>query len=393
MVIDDSRANLLAMEGLLASLGHPLVLAESAEVGLSHLATMDVALVVTDVRMPGVDGFEMLSRLRGRAAERTVPVVFLSGYGYDSEHAHRAYKLGAVDYIVKPIDPDILRAKIAALVTMIQQARQIEEAQRDIAASTLKAEIARTEAAIASAQASLAESAVREKDRHIGVLGHDLRTPLSTITIGLHMLSTSQNLSEAERSKMARLERSARRMADMVRDLLDYTRTSQGEFPHNPSETDLQEVCDAAVDELRAVHPMRDISVQANGDVTGRWDAGRLQQVVSNLVGNALEHTQGRVSVRIEDAAREVVLSVHNDGLPIPMELLPTLFEPFRRGDRSPNGLGLGLYIVREVIHRHGGTVEVTSSGGEGTTFAARLPRHVLTPGNGVGATLQKRGP
>lgn len=161
----------------------------------------------------------------------------------------------------------------------------------------------------------------------------------------------------------------------MINDLLDYTRSSFGGFPHNPKPTDLQSVCDAAIDELRATHPDRSITRTVAGDVTGTWDPGRLQQAISNLVGNALEHSTGAVSVRIEGDGHDVVLCVHNDGEPISPDILPVLFEPFRRGDRSPNGLGPGLFIVREVIRSHGGTIEVSPSGEAGTVFVSRWPR------------------
>jgi signal transduction histidine kinase len=361
IVIDDSRANLLAKEGVLGSLGYSLVLADKAEDGLNHALSDDVALVIADVRMPRVDGLEMLARLRERVTGRKVPVLFVSGYAYDSEQARRAYSLGAVDYILKPIDPDILRAKVGALVTLFVQEQEIKR-HRDALIESER-----------TAQRALAE--VRDKDRHIGVLGHDLRNPLAAMTAGVDLLRRSPNLSDAERARLARMSETGRRMAVMIHDLLDYTRSSAGAFPHNPVPTDLQRVCEAALDELRAVHQDRRITCEVVGDVAGRWDPGRLQQVISNLVGNALQHSTGAVSVRIEGAGRDVVLSVHNDGEPISPEMLPVLFEPFRRGDRSPNGLGLGLYIVREVIRRHGGTINVVSSSDKGTTFVSRWPR------------------
>jgi signal transduction histidine kinase len=298
----------------------------------------------------------MLARLRERAKARKTPVLFISGYDYDSAQARRAYEMGAIDYIVKPIDPDILRAKIKALVTLFLQERQIERHGKDMA---------------------VAVNTVREKDRFIGVLGHDLRNPLTAIMIGLHGLERSPNLAAAERDKVARLSRTVKRMGSMIRDLLDYTRSSAGGFPHNPEPTDLERVCDATIDELKASHPERSITCEVAGNVTGTWDPGRLQQVISNLVGNALTHGTGAVSVRMEGHGHDVVFSVHNDGEPIPPEVLPVLFEPFRRGDRSPNGLGLGLYIVREVIRRHGGSIEVRSSREAGTTFVSRWPRHL----------------
>jgi signal transduction histidine kinase len=354
VIIDDSRANLLAMEGLLQPLGYDVRLADNAEDGLTHASADEVALVIADVRMPRVDGLEMLSRLRSRAKVRKTPVLFVSGYDYDSAQARRAYELGAIDYIVKPIDPDILRAKIKALVTLFLQERLIERHGRDMA---------------------VAENTLREKDRYIGVLGHDLRNPLNAILIGMHGLERSPNLAAAERDKVARMSRSAKRMNSMIRDLLDYTRTSAGEFPHNPEPTDLERVCDDAIDELRASHPDRSITCEVAGNVTGTWDPERLQQVISNLVGNALTHGTGAVSVRIDGDGHDVMFAVHNDGEPIPPDVLPVLFEPFRRGDRSPNGLGLGLYIVREVIRRHGGSIEVRSSRDAGTTFVSRWPR------------------
>jgi signal transduction histidine kinase len=362
VVIDDSRANLLAMEALLEPLGYRVLVADNAVDGLEHALAADVALIIADVWMPGVDGLEMLARLRQRGAARKTPVVFLSGHSYDSDQARRAYALGAVDYIVKPIDPDILRAKIASLVTLFEQEREIERRDQAVRASEREAAEAKHDA--------------REKDRHIGVLGHDLRTPLAGIVMGLNMLAKSTNLSEAERGIVARMSRSAQRMTTMIRDLLDYTRTSLGTFLHNPVPTDLRTLCEAAIDELRSIHPHRTITCEVTGDIEGNWDPGRLQQVLSNLIGNALEHSNGMVSVQVKAAESDVVLTVHNDGEPIPPHVLPILFEPFRRGERSPGGLGLGLYIVREIIRRHGGTIDVHSSHDVGTTFISRWPRH-----------------
>jgi signal transduction histidine kinase len=375
VVIDDSPAELLAMEGLLRPLGYDILLADNAEDGLRHAFADEVALIVADVRMPRVDGLEMLARLRQRAQARKTPVLFISGYGYDSKQARHAYELGAVDYIVKPIDPDILRAKIAALVTLFEQEREIEQRDAALRTTEQKAQTARAAASVASAQVARAESTLREKDRYIGVLGHDLRNPLSAIVVGLNLLTKSQNLPDAERKQVGRMLHSAERMTVMIRDLLEYTRASVGEFPHSPVAMDLRTVCNAAVDELRLVHPDRTIECDVIGNVEGTWDPDRLQQVVSNLVGNALQHSDGVVSVRVEAADHDVVLSVHNDGEPIPADVLPALFEPFRRGGRNGNGLGLGLYIVREVIRRHGGTIDVRSSSGAGTTFVSRWPR------------------
>ena len=184
----------------------------------------------------------------------------------------------------------------------------------------------------------------------------------------------------------------ADRMHDMIRDLLDFTRTSVGSFPHRPVATDLRRLCDAAVDELRAVHPERTITIDVNGDLTGVWDPDRLKQALLNLLGNAVDHGgDGPVGIRIEGAGQDVVLTVHNDGEPIPASVLPVLFEPFRRGDGSPHGLGLGLYIVRdraESRRRHRGPFD---GGGRDDVRVTVAAEYADAAGAGAGAGADQR--
>jgi signal transduction histidine kinase len=347
LVIDDNQPNLLAMKALLEPLGHEVLLADGAERGLAIASAQEIALIIADVRMPEIDGLKMLARLRAGAGANPAPVVFISGYAYDSDEARRAFALGALDYILRPIDPDILRAKIQALVTLTQQAREIEQRKETI----------------------------REKDRYIGMLGHDLRNPLSAIKLGLDAFIRSASLSEKDRYRLARLSATAARMQEMIHDLLDYTRSAVGGLPLRPVRTDLGRLCHTIVEEVGSLHPDRRIRVNAEGDLSGVWDADRLLQALANLIGNAIEHGGGDVIINIEPTEREVVLSVRNDGEPIAPGLLPRLFEPFHRGDANRRGLGLGLYIVREIVRGHGGTIEVRSSAPEGTIFIAHWPR------------------
>ena len=167
----------------------------------------------------------------------------------------------------------------------------------------------------------------------------------------------------------------------MIRDVLDFTRGHLGGgIPVEPTRGDLAEICSRVVDETKAVHPEREIVFVVQGDVVGTWDRARLEQVVSNLVSNAVRHGQGKIVVEAVGEANEIVLRVQNGGPPIPSNDLPTIFEPFRRGPETPRGsegLGLGLYIVREIVRAHGGTVQVRSSAAEGTTFACVWARPI----------------
>jgi signal transduction histidine kinase len=233
------------------------------------------------------------------------------------------------------------------------------------------------------AQAELAK-AVTFREQLMGILGHDLRNPLNAVLAASGLLERRADLSPPARDHVERIERAARRMAEMIRTLLDFTRVRfHGDLPVSPAPTDLAEVARAIVDELSGTEPARAIELSVHGDAHGTWDPARLGEVISNLVGNALAHGDGEpVGVTIDDGGDEVWLRVHNGGEPIAAELLAGLFEPFRSGMRRDGasrarGLGLGLYIVRQIVRAHGGAITCDSHPGDGTTFTVRLPRAV----------------
>jgi PAS domain S-box-containing protein len=231
------------------------------------------------------------------------------------------------------------------------------------------------------------------RERFIAILGHDLRNPLGAIKMGVESLG---DLPAPQANVVARIARSAHRMEAMIRDVLDFARGRLGGgIPVAPTRCDLRSVCDEVVEEMRQAHPARAMSFDATGDLRGEWDPDRVEQVLSNLLGNAVTHGVGPIQVTIRDEGDEVVTTVHNQGLPIPAVLLPTLFEPFTRTEQdgnkagSPGGLGLGLYIASEIVRAHGGTISVSSAQDEGTTFAISWPRRSHPP---QGSTDAGRG-
>jgi signal transduction histidine kinase len=214
----------------------------------------------------------------------------------------------------------------------------------------------------------------------VGMLGHDLRNPLNAVIMTARLL---QRRAPAEGRAVARILSSAQRMATMVAQLLDLTRSRlAGGITIERSEVDVAAAVGEVIDELRGTHPDRQVDWSGPAHLTAAVDAGRLGQVVSNLVGNALEHgdPSAPVTVRLfaPGEGEDLVLTVHNAGPPIPPDLLPTLFDPFRgtksRGERS-HGLGLGLFITEQLVLAHGGQLDVRSTHDEGTTFTVRLPR------------------
>ncbi|MGZ6141723.1 MAG: sensor histidine kinase [Myxococcales bacterium] len=235
---------------------------------------------------------------------------------------------------------------------------------------------------------TLAEAAVRYSDlmnhtreQFLAILGHDLRNPLGAITMGASILTKSESIDDKQVRVATRILNSAGRMTRMVGYLLDLARTRLGStIPITPTRMDLALVCQQVIAELEVVHPDRQLRFESRGDLFGEWDNDRLTQVISNLVANSLQHGEAAVSVVAEGHGDEVVLRVHNGGPSISQSALKNIFEPMVRqpihsGDKDATSLGLGLYIAREVVTAHGGTIVVTSTEQEGTTFTVQIPR------------------
>jgi signal transduction histidine kinase len=217
------------------------------------------------------------------------------------------------------------------------------------------------------------------RDRFIGVLSHDLRTPLGAITAGAALLALPEDNPQRRSWVVTRIMTSSQRMERMIGDLLDVTRARLGgSIPLKRGPIDLQQVCDEAMMEIRAGQPDAVVRLQAGGDLRGEWDPDRLAQVVSNLVGNAIQHGGGTpVTLTAYGNHDSVTLAVHNGGPPIPPDAMPLIFEPLARGqgDTAGHSIGLGLFIARAIVSAHGGNIQVSSSAAAGTTFTVALPK------------------
>jgi phosphoserine phosphatase RsbU/P len=232
----------------------------------------------------------------------------------------------------------------------------------------------------------------RFRERFIGVLGHDLGNPLAAIRFSSAALLTREVLTPEVRRMLQRIDSSAERMSRLVKQLLDFTRARMaGGIPLRPSEVSLEEVCRRVIGELELAHQDREVQVEVRGDCQGFWDEERMAQVLSNLVANALQNSpEGTpVSVRLEGVESLQRVEVHNAGAPIPESLRSQLFEPFHASVSGPGkvtrgGLGLGLYIVAQIVQAHGGRVDVSSTVEEGTRFVILLPRSVPAPAGTV---------
>jgi signal transduction histidine kinase len=245
----------------------------------------------------------------------------------------------------------------ASLAARMRRARLVAEEAR-----------ARAEAAEADARAIGAQ-----QERLVAVVSHDLRSPLGAITVTAEHLR--RTASEHQARGLSRIVASAQRMNAMVRDLLDYARARHGPgLPVQPRPARMGDICRAALEEIRTARPSCAVLLEVTGDDRARLDPARVEQIVSNLVTNAIEHgtASAPVQVDVRRVGVTVLLEVTNQGAPIPKHLLPTLFDPFRPGDTA-GSVGLGLFIVREVARAHGGAVHVRSDE-QGTTFTVVFP-------------------
>jgi two-component system, sensor histidine kinase and response regulator len=351
LVVDDVPQNLSAIEAVLARPDLQLLCARSGDEALELLLMHEVALALLDVRMPGIDGFELAELMRGKERTRNIPIIFMTAASHDPLRTFRGYEAGAVDFLHKPIDPVILGSKVGVFVELYSQRRRME------------------------AQLGELQRALRLNETFAAVLGHDLRNPLNAIALGAGaLLQVSRD--EKVRSIAERIRSSTRRMAKMIEQLLDVARIRAGGVSLAMQPGNVADVCSTIRDELEGADTSGRIAVNARGDTAATFDADRLSQVFSNLVGNALQHsTPGSpVAVTIDGADPEhVKVSISNEGA-IPPERLKTLFEPFQSGG-SQSGLGLGLYIAKQFVQAHGGDVHARSAPGEPTTFEFSIRR------------------
>ncbi len=356
LLVDDLEENLLALSALLRDESVEVLEARSGAEALELLLLNDCALAFVDVQMPEMDGFELAELMRSNDRTRHVPIIFVTAGTQDRQRIFKGYDLGAVDFLYKPIEPAILKNKASVFFQLFRQKLQLAEQLAE-----------RTET-------------LRLNEMFIAVLSHDLRNPLNAIYSAAELMNNRSN-DDMVKAMSKQIKTSGGRMRRMLDDLLDLARVRLGGgLTVQAAPADLGQVAAKVVGELQAVHAERHIAVELQGDLAGRWDADRMAQLISNLLGNALTH--GTASEPIElmldgTTADRVWVKVANAGVIAP-ELLWHLFEPFRRGERKlgqRDGLGLGLHIVSQIAERHGGSVKVESSEAAGTMFSVELPR------------------
>lgn len=366
LLVDDLEENLLALEALLKRDGVVCLKARSGDEALELLLVHDFALALVDVQMPGMDGFQLAEFMRGNANARHIPIIFVTAGSADQQRRFRGYEAGAVDFIQKPVETDILKSKANVFIELYRQRQEILSHRDEL-----------------KAYAAALSAADRRKNDFIAMLGHELRNPVMAFRAGLQLL---ERQTDPERSALihARMEVQALHLSRLIEDLLDVARIDQGKISLKRERVTVQSIIDSAVDTSRPKIDAggHDLTVEMPGaPIWLDGDFTRLSQVVSNLLTNAAKYTpsEGRIQVSANRVADRVRIDVADNGVGVPKEMQVRVFDLFTQSkgpdDRSREGLGIGLALVRELVEMHEGAVELESAGaGSGSRFTVWFP-------------------
>ncbi|HKG21597.1 MAG TPA: response regulator [Blastocatellia bacterium] len=434
LMVDDHPENLLALEATLGYLDQRIVKANSGREALKLLLKHDFAVILLDVHMPDMDGFETAQLIRNRDKSQNTPIIFLTAMHKGEGQVFKGYSLGAVDYIFKPFEPDILKAKVSVFIELYKKTEEIKrqaellrvknqeldsinKAIMDLyseierknaeletrvqnrtfelarANEALHAEITERKRAQEQREQLLvseqkarerAEAANRAKDEFLATVSHELRTPLTSI-LGWARLLRSNEIDDSSFVRgLDTIERNAKSQAKIIEDILDVSRIISGKLRIEAHSLDLVPIIEMAVDAVRPAAEAKAIQIQVSlepevGPLRG--DPNRLQQVAWNLLSNAVKFTPngGEIHVTLERGEAGARIIVRDNGSGISPDFLPFVFDRFSQEEghitRRHGGLGLGLAIVRHLVEMHGGTINVESPGeGQGATFTVELP-------------------
>ncbi len=386
LVVNDDAASLLALTSLLdqwaEETNYTVIAARSGQEALRQVLLHDFAVILLDVNMPGMDGFETAEAIHQRARSADIPIIFVTAFLADEIDRLKAYQRGAADFLFTPVIPQVLRAKVSVFVALATKNEQLKRQTDKLSQRTTELTATNKRLVREMEERRAAERKSHAKDEFLAMLGHELRNPLSAISSAASLIGMSGAGPETIGRARLIIQRQSQHLSRIVDDLLDLSRAMSGKILLSRQPVDVAALVTSCLDTFRATG--RTGGYRLNVDLKPCWvdgDPTRLEQVASNLIDNALKYTPagGNIDIAIAADGEDVVLTVRDSGVGIAPDLLPHVFDVFVQGaislDRSQGGLGIGLSLVRRLVELHGGRVSAESEGAShGSTFMIRLP-------------------
>jgi len=383
LIVDDLPENLLALEALIKREDRTVFKALSADEALSQLLQHEFALAILDVQMPGMNGFELAELMRSTERTKNIPIVFVSAAGRELNYAFKGYESGAVDFLHKPLDIHAVKSKVNVFVDLYRQRKAMKQQVEALEQSRREQEALLKE--LQSTQNEL-EHAVRMRDDFMSIVSHEVRTPLNGLILEtqlrkLHL--AKGNVAAFTLDKLSAMvdrdERQIKSLIRLVEDMLDVSRIRTGKLSIRPSRFDLVQLVSNLLESFSAQisNAESTLSFTAEGPVMGTWDEFRIEQVVVNLLTNALRYgSHNPIDVRVYCEGGQARVDVLDHGIGVSEENQKRIFQQFERvsANHVIAGLGLGLFISEQIVAAHGGSISIDSEEGKGSLFRVSLP-------------------
>jgi signal transduction histidine kinase len=391
LMVDDQPAKLLSYEAILADLGMNLIKATSGREALEHLLKTEIAVVLMDVSMPEIDGFELAAMIRDHPRFQRTAIIFVSAVRLTDLDRLQGYQLGAVDYIPVPVIPEILRAKVSVFAELARKTRELEGLNRDLE-RRVEERTAELEAATVRERTArlAAEAATRARDEFLSVAAHELKTPLTALTANTQILARRLKKADLQTApwltdQVRIIDQQAERLARLIAQLLDLSRLDQRKLTADRAPTDLAGLATKVVAAFRARTTRHTLALHAEPGLVAEVDALRIEQVLNNLLDNAIKYSPGGGQIDIEVVRADgghARLAVRDRGIGIPPDRRAAIFERFYQAhaDDHRSGLGLGLYICHHIVTQHDGTIAAEFPADGGTSFVVLLPTEEQLP-------------
>ena len=383
LIVDDLPENLLALEALIKREDRAVYKALSADEALSLLLQHEFALAILDVQMPGMNGFELAEMMRSTEKTKNIPIVFVSAAGREMNYAFKGYESGAVDFLHKPLDIHAVKSKVNVFVDLYRQRKAVKQQVEALEQSRREQEVLLAQLQVTQGEL---EHAVRMRDDFMSIVSHEVRTPLNGLILEtqlrkMHLARDNAAAFTLDKMK-AMVERDERQIQSLIRlieDMLDVSRIRTGKLSIRPGQFDLSRLVSTLVETFapQISAAQSSVNLSADSPVVGLWDEFRIEQVVSNLLTNALRYgAKSPIDVSVYVEGENAIVEVRDQGIGISEENQQRIFQQFERvsAKHAVAGLGLGLFISEQIVAAHGGKITVQSALGEGAVFRVSLP-------------------